>query len=147
MIEYRMSVQRISGCGAVGSALPWGGRGRKFKSCHSDHIAVSLYAYGDIFFILGSASLFRYPFSKKKGEFKFIFQKWQNSLFATLSTTKKAVLHRTAFLVRCIELKITDYSMVISGLLAVSGIFLSIKQIGHIFQTDAQGGNIVQQSR
>ena len=26
-----------SGCGAVGSALPWGGRGRKFKSCHSDH--------------------------------------------------------------------------------------------------------------
>ena len=27
-----------SGCGAVGSALPWGGRGRKFKSCHSDQI-------------------------------------------------------------------------------------------------------------
>ena len=27
----------MSGCGAVGSALPWGGRGRKFKSCHSDH--------------------------------------------------------------------------------------------------------------
>ena len=26
----------VSGCGAVGSALPWGGRGRKFKSCHSD---------------------------------------------------------------------------------------------------------------
>ena len=25
-----------SGCGAVGSALPWGGRGRKFQSCHSD---------------------------------------------------------------------------------------------------------------
>ena len=25
-----------SGCGAAGSALPWGGRGRKFKSCHSD---------------------------------------------------------------------------------------------------------------
>ena len=28
--------QLVSGCGAVGSALPWGGRGRKFKSCHSD---------------------------------------------------------------------------------------------------------------
>ena len=28
----------LSGCGAVGSALPWGGRGRKFKSCHSDQI-------------------------------------------------------------------------------------------------------------
>ena len=26
----------ISGCGAVGSALDWGARGRKFKSCHSD---------------------------------------------------------------------------------------------------------------
>ena len=26
-----------SGCGAVGSALPWGGRGRGFKSRHSDH--------------------------------------------------------------------------------------------------------------
>ena len=26
----------VSGCGAVGSALPWGGRGRTFKSCHSD---------------------------------------------------------------------------------------------------------------
>ena len=25
-----------SGCGAAGSALPWGGRGRTFKSCHSD---------------------------------------------------------------------------------------------------------------
>ena len=25
-----------SGCGAVGSALDWGSRGRKFKSCHSD---------------------------------------------------------------------------------------------------------------
>ena len=28
----------LSGCGAVGSALPWVGRGRKFKSCHSDQI-------------------------------------------------------------------------------------------------------------
>ena len=28
-----------SGCGAVGSALPWGGRGRTFKSCHSDQIS------------------------------------------------------------------------------------------------------------
>ncbi len=26
----------LSGCGAVGSALPWGGRGRPFKSGHSD---------------------------------------------------------------------------------------------------------------
>ena len=32
------STDDVSGCGAVGSALPWGGRGRKFKSCHSDQI-------------------------------------------------------------------------------------------------------------
>ena len=32
--------KRISGCGAVGSALPWGGRGRWFKSSHSDQQAV-----------------------------------------------------------------------------------------------------------
>ena len=28
--------QHISGCGAVGSALDWGSRGREFKSRHSD---------------------------------------------------------------------------------------------------------------
>ena len=28
----------LTGCGAVGSALPWGGRGRGFKSRHSDHL-------------------------------------------------------------------------------------------------------------
>ena len=30
------AVKAISGCGAAGSALDWGSRGRKFKSCHSD---------------------------------------------------------------------------------------------------------------
>ena len=25
------------GVAQIGSALPWGGRGRRFKSCHSDH--------------------------------------------------------------------------------------------------------------
>ena len=34
------SIIYTSGCGAVGSALPWGGRGRTFKSCHSDQQAV-----------------------------------------------------------------------------------------------------------
>ena len=33
---------QTSGCGAVGSALPWGGRGRTFKSCHSDQRRASL---------------------------------------------------------------------------------------------------------
>ncbi len=32
---------KFSGCGAAGSALPWGGRGRKFKSCHSDQFGGS----------------------------------------------------------------------------------------------------------
>ena len=31
--------RKTSGCGAVGSALPWGGRGRPFKSGHSDQSA------------------------------------------------------------------------------------------------------------
>ena len=42
---------RQSGCGAAGSALPWGGRGRKFKSCHSDQKSVRMHnSYG--FFLL-----------------------------------------------------------------------------------------------
>ena len=28
----------LSGCGAVGSALDWGSRGREFKSRHSDQL-------------------------------------------------------------------------------------------------------------
>ena len=36
------STDDASGCGAVGSALPWGGRGRKFKSCHSDQIRTTI---------------------------------------------------------------------------------------------------------
>ena len=36
--RHRCIIKYRSGCGAVGSALPWGGRGRKFKSCHSDQI-------------------------------------------------------------------------------------------------------------
>ncbi len=33
---YDIIYYRKSGCGADGSALPWGGRGRWFKSSHSD---------------------------------------------------------------------------------------------------------------
>ena len=32
----------LTGCGAVGSALPWGGRGRGFKSRHSDQMQSAL---------------------------------------------------------------------------------------------------------
>ena len=30
-------VRNLSGCSAGGSALDWGSRSRRFKSCHSDH--------------------------------------------------------------------------------------------------------------
>ena len=33
---YNIARNRKSGCGAVGSALDWGSRGREFKSRHSD---------------------------------------------------------------------------------------------------------------
>ena len=31
----------LTGCSAGGSALDWGSRGRRFKSCHSDHICAN----------------------------------------------------------------------------------------------------------
>ncbi len=39
-----------SGCGAAGSALPWGGRGRKFKSCHSDQKSIGNTTFSNAFF-------------------------------------------------------------------------------------------------
>ena len=37
-----------SGCGAVGSALDWGSRGRGFKSRHSDHVSIADTGYADL---------------------------------------------------------------------------------------------------
>ena len=42
----------ISGCSAAGSALDWGSRGRKFKSCHSDHVVASYISLATIFYRL-----------------------------------------------------------------------------------------------
>ena len=36
--SIKVDTSDISGCGAVGSALDWGSRGREFKSRHSDQI-------------------------------------------------------------------------------------------------------------
>lgn len=36
------NLRKMAGCGAVGSALPWGGRGRGFKSRHSDHKSTAI---------------------------------------------------------------------------------------------------------
>ena len=41
----------ISGCSAAGSALDWGSRGRKFKSCHSDHVVTDFVSFVTAFFI------------------------------------------------------------------------------------------------
>ena len=40
-VEASLTCGSTSGCGADGSALPWGGRGRWFKSSHSDQFGGS----------------------------------------------------------------------------------------------------------
>ena len=52
---------QVTGCGAVGSALPWGGRGRKFKSCHSDQIKPKTNVFGFIFMLFRPKSGFGPP--------------------------------------------------------------------------------------
>ena len=44
----------LSGCGAVGSALDWGSRGRKFKSSHSDHKADNSFELPALFFVFSN---------------------------------------------------------------------------------------------
>lgn len=57
----------LSGCGAVGSALDWGSRGRKFKSCHSDHkdSFLAVLFYFAFYFWLSSA---KFPLTQKARE-------------------------------------------------------------------------------
>ena len=43
------STQPISGCGADGSALEWGSRGRWFKSSHSDHVGTDFTLFRRLF--------------------------------------------------------------------------------------------------
>ena len=54
-----------TGCGAAGSALDWGSRGREFKSRHSDHIRtkvmIPLVLQLSFFFFL-QKSLYHKPF-------------------------------------------------------------------------------------
>ena len=63
LTSYRLCaiIANASGCGAVGSALPWGGRGRKFKSCHSDQKSVKIVRFSRIFSIFRSKSGFDPP--------------------------------------------------------------------------------------
>ena len=57
-VELRsFNKNRISGCGAVGSALDWGSRGREFKSRHSDQSLKSLIYNGFSDFLLPEKDL------------------------------------------------------------------------------------------
>ena len=53
----KLNQNRISGCGAVGSALDWGSRGREFKSRHSDQSLKSLIYNGFSDFLLPEIDL------------------------------------------------------------------------------------------
>ena len=49
---YNNQVARQSRCSSAGRALPWGGRGRTFKSCHLDQIKPNEFiSFGFICFI------------------------------------------------------------------------------------------------
>ena len=41
-IFYNHTLQNVGVWRSLASALPWGGRGRRFKSCHSDHVVFFL---------------------------------------------------------------------------------------------------------
>ena len=58
LTSYRLCaiIANASGCGAVGSALPWGGRGRWFKSSHSDQIKPKTVRFRLYFCIFGVKS-------------------------------------------------------------------------------------------
>ena len=52
-LYYDILSSVASGCGAAGSALPWGGRGRWFKSSHSDQIKPNNFCCSALFILIG----------------------------------------------------------------------------------------------
>ena len=55
-----------TGCSAGGSALDWGSRGRRFKSCHSDHVEAKESSASTFFMQKKSSARFlASPFHKK----------------------------------------------------------------------------------
>ena len=60
---YNISVRRYyadkTGCGAAGSALDWGPRGRKFKSCHSDQIITVPFREPLLFYLIAKSLFLR----------------------------------------------------------------------------------------
>ena len=49
------------GVAQLGSALDWGSRGRRFKSCHSDHLKTSLLIQSDVRKTSELSGVFLYP--------------------------------------------------------------------------------------
>ena len=64
--------EATSGCGAVGSALPWGGRGRTFKSCHSDQIKPKTVRFR-LYFLHFRGKIERFPTTSAPPEIPKIF--------------------------------------------------------------------------
>ena len=74
----------LSGCGAVGSALDWGSRGREFKSRHSDqNLGISMDS--EVFFIFRQISRPLDSFVKFKESRGLIFYENYNELFRKYS--------------------------------------------------------------
>lgn len=84
----------ISGCGAVGSALDWGSRGRKFKSCHSDHkdSFLAVLFYFAFYFWLSSA---KFPLTQKARENRKLLALQHLLQYFLLQNTEKAGHSRT----------------------------------------------------
>ena len=74
LTSYRLCaiIANASGCGAVGSALPWGGRGRKFKSCHSDQIKPKTNRFR-LYFLHFRGKIERFPTTSAPPEIPKIF--------------------------------------------------------------------------
>ena len=74
LTSYRLCaiIANASGCGAVGSALPWGGRGRTFKSCHSDQIKPKTVRFR-LYFLHFRGKIERFPTTSAPPEIPKIF--------------------------------------------------------------------------
>ena len=74
------STQPISGCGADGSALEWGSRGRWFKSSHSDHVGTDFTLFRRLFMPAAKKDVihsvtFVPPLKSEAGGFGFVFSR------------------------------------------------------------------------
>ena len=118
--RHRCIIKYRSGCGAVGSALPWGGRGRTFKSCHSDQIKPKTNRFR-LYFLHFRGKIERFPPLRHHPKFRKFFDhmfdhswSWCDSFgcfcFGTLCSRKTKfkrfpeIFHpRTFFFVSCVS--------------------------------------------